>query len=130
MNDVDDKLDELRKEESKGNRLDRDNPQSQPDLADAIEDSLDKVDQGEMSDTITAFDPTLAALLDALSEDDQEIETVYDNLREAYDGNSGVDRKSKSGIIRLAIRVGLQEGSEDTIESLGEAISRYETTTI
>ena len=70
MNDVDDKLDELRKEESKGNRLDRDNPQSQPDLADAIEDSLDKVDQGEMSDTVTAFDPTLAALLDALSKHD------------------------------------------------------------
>lgn len=130
MNDVDDKLDELRKEESKGNRLDRDNPQSQPDLADGIEDSLDRVDQGEMSDTITAFDPTLAALLDALSDDDEEIEAVYDNLREAYDGNSGVDRQSKSGIIRLAIRVGLQEGSEETIESLAEAISRHETTTI
>jgi len=30
--DIDDKLSEMRQEESKGNRLDRDNPESQPDF--------------------------------------------------------------------------------------------------
>lgn len=128
--DVEDKLNQLREEESKGNRLDRENPQSQPDLTDAIESALDEIDDGELSDTITAFDPRLAALLEALSEHDDEMEQIFEDLREAYEGNSGVTRKSKSGIIKLAIRVGLQEGSEGAIDSLGEAISRRETTTV
>lgn len=130
MNDIDDKLNELREADSSGNRLDRENPQTQSDLTDAIEGSLEAADDGEISDTITAFDPTLAALLEALSEHEDEMDAVYEDLQDAYDGNSGVDQRSKSGLIRLAIRVGLQEGSEATIESLAEAISRRETTTI
>ncbi len=130
MNDIDDKLNELREADSSGNRLDRENPQTQSDLTDAIEASLEAADDGEISDTITAFDPTLAALLEALSEHEDEMDAVYEDLQDAYDGNSGVDQRSKSGLIRLAIRVGLQEGSEATIESLAEAISRRETTTI
>ena len=130
MTDVDDKLDELREEESSGNRLDRDDPHSQPDLADAIEAALADAEDGELPATITAFDPRLAALLDALSEDDGEMEAIFEDLQAAYDGHSGVTQHSKSGIIRLAIRVGLQEGSEEAIEELGEAISRRETTTV
>lgn len=130
MNDIDDKLNELREADSSGNRLDRENPQTQSDLTDAIEGSLEAADDGEISDTITAFDPTLAALLEALSEHEDEMDAVYEDLQDAYDGNSGVDQRSKSGLIRLAIRVGLQEGSKATIESLAEAISRRETTTI
>lgn len=130
MNDIDDKLNELREADSSGNRLDRENPQTQSNLTDAIEAALEAADDGEISDTITAFDPTLAALLEALSEHEDEMDAVYEDLQDAYDGNSGVDQRSKSGLIRLAIRVGLQEGSEATIESLAEAISRRETTTI
>jgi hypothetical protein len=55
--DVDKKLNELRDEESTGNRLDRDDPQSQPHFVDVLEEALESIDQGESSNTITAYDP-------------------------------------------------------------------------
>jgi len=126
---IDDKLNELREEESKGNRLDRDDPQSQPDFVDALDEALEAISQGEMSDTITAYDPRLAAVLQALEEDDR-MDDVFEELQEAYDGDSGLDKPSRSAIIRLAVRVGLQEGTESVLDDLEVAVSRRQTTTI
>lgn len=127
--DIDDKLNELREEESKGNRLDRDDPESQPGFVDVLEDALDEIDDGEISETISAFDPKLAAVLNALDEDDR-MDEVFKQLQEAYDGNSGLDSPSRSAIIRLAVRVGLQEGTDDVLDDLATAVTRRETTTI
>jgi len=127
--DVDDKLDELRDEESKGNRLDRDDPQSQLDFVDVLDEALESIDQGELSDTITAYDPRLAAVLQALEEDDR-MDDVFEQLQEAYDGNSGLQKPSRSAIIRLAVRVGLQEGTDSVLDDLEEAVNRRQTTTI
>jgi len=126
---IDDKLNELREEESKGNRLDRDDPQSQPDFVDALDEALEAISQGETSDTITAYDPRLAAVLQALEEDDR-MDDVFEELQEAYDGDSGLDKPSRSAIIRLAVRVGLQEGTDSVLDDLEEAVSRRQTTTI
>jgi hypothetical protein len=127
--DIDDKLNELREEESTGNRLDRDDPESQPGFVDVLEDALDEIDDGEISTTISAFDPKLAAVLKALDEDDR-MDEVFEQLQEAYDGNSGLDNPSRSAIIRLAVRVGLQEGTDDVLDDLATAVTRRETTTI
>ena len=127
--DVDKKLEELRNEESTGNRLDRDDPESQPEFADVLEEALESIDQGESSNTITAYDPKLAAVLQALEEDDR-MEDVFEQLQEAYDGNSGLQNPSRSALIRLAVRVGLQEGSDSLLEDLEEAVNRRQTTTI
>jgi hypothetical protein len=127
--DVDNKLDELRDEESTGNRLDRDNPQSQPDFADVLEEAFESIDQGESSNTITAYDPKLAAILQALEEDDR-MEDIFDQLQEAYDGNSGLQNPSRSALIRLAVRVGFQEGSDGILDELEEAVNRRQTTTL
>lgn len=127
--DIDDKLNELREEESTGNRLDRDDPESQPGFVDVLEDALDEIDDGEISTTISAFDPKLAAVLEALDEDDR-MDEVFEQLQEAYDGNSGLDNPSRSAIIRLAVRVGLQEGTDDVLDDLATAVTRRETTTI
>jgi hypothetical protein len=127
--DVDDKLDELRDEESKGNRLDRDDPQSQPDFVDVLDEALESIDQGELSDTITAYDPKLAAVLQALEEDDR-MDDVFEQLQEAYDGDSGLQKPSRSAIIRLAVRVGFQEGTDSVLDDLEEAVNRRQTTTI
>lgn len=127
--DIDDKLNELREEESTGNRLDRDDPESQPGFVDVLEDALDEIDDGEISETISAFDPKLAAVLNALDEDDR-MDEVFKQLQEAYDGNSGLDSPSRSAIIRLAVRVGLQEGTDDVLDDLATAVTRRETTTI
>jgi len=127
--DIDDKLNELREEESKGNRLDRDDPQSQPDFVDALDEALEAISQGELSDTITAYDPKLAAVLQALEEDDR-MDDVFEELQDAYDGDSGLQKSSRSAIIRLAVRVGLQEGTESVLDDLEEAVSRRQTTTV
>jgi hypothetical protein len=126
---IDDKLNELREEESKGNRLDRDDPQSQPDFVDALDEALEAINQGELSNTITAYDPKLAAVLQAL-EDDGRMDDAFEQLQEAYDGDSGLQKPSRSAIIRLGVRVGLQEGTEEVLDDLEEAVNRRQTTTI
>ena len=126
---IDDKLNELREEESKGNRLDRDDPQSQPDFVDALDEALEAISDGDMSDTITAYDPKLAAVLQALEEDDR-MGDVFEQLQQAYDGDSGLQNPSRSAIIRLAVRVGLQNGTESVLDDLEEAVNRRQTTTI
>jgi hypothetical protein len=126
---IDDKLNELREEESKGNRLDRDDPQSQPDFVGALDEALEAISQGELSDTITAYDPKLAAVLQALEEDGR-MDGIFEELQEAYDGDSGLQKASRSAIIRLAVRVGLQEGTDSVLDDLEEAVNRRQTTTV
>jgi hypothetical protein len=58
------------------------------------------------------------------------MEDVFEQLQEAYDGNSGLQNPSRSALIRLAVRVGLQEGSDSLLEDLEEAVNRRQTTTI
>jgi len=128
-NDIDEKLDELRKEESKGNRLERDDPTSQTGFVDAIDDALGAIDRGERSDTITAFDPKLAAVLQAL-DDQEQMDAVFEALQAAYDGDAGLENASKSAIIRLAVRVGLQEGTESILDDLEKALHQRETTIV
>lgn len=125
----DEELRELREQESQGNRLERDNPEAQPDFVDAVEDALEAVDNGDSGDTITAYDPRLAAVLQAL-DDDERLDDVFEQLQAAYDGDSGLDKPTKSAIIRLAVRVGLQEGTDSVLDDLEEAVKRRETTTV
>jgi len=127
--DTEDELAELRKEESTGNRLDRDNPEAQPSFVDALEQALADIAEGESSDTITAYDPNLAAVLNAV-EDDDRMDDVFEQLQKAYDGESGLDKPTRSAIIRLAVRVGLQEGTDSVLDDLEEAVQRRETTTV
>ena len=119
----------MREEESKGNRLDRDDPESQRDFVDALDDALEAVSEGDTSNTITAYDPKLAAVLQALEEDDR-MDDVFEQLKDAYDGDSGLQKPSRSAIIRLAVRVGLQEGTDSVLDDLEEAVTRRQTTTI
>lgn len=126
-NETDEQLKKLRDDESRGNRLDRDNPQNQPDLVDAIEQALDAADDGNITETVTAYDPRMAALLVALDDQD-EIEDVFESLSAAYNGDSGIEKPTRSAIIRLAIRVGLQEGGDGVLDDLREALARQEPT--
>ena len=127
--DIENKLNQLREEESKGNRLDRDDPTSKPDFVDALDDALGAIERGEISDTITAYDPKLAAVLQAL-EEEGKMEDVFGKLQEAYEGDSGLDKPTRSAITRLAVRVGLQEGTESVLDDLTEAVKRREKTTV
>jgi len=124
-----DELDELRKQTSTGNRLEADDPTAQPEFIDALVAALDEIDSGELSETVTAYDPKLAAVLQALEDDDQ-LEDVFTQLQETYNGEAGLNNPSRSAIIRLAVRVGLQEGTADVIGELREAIERRQTTTV
>lgn len=125
---TDDDLQELREQESRGDRMDRD-AAAQNDFVDELIDALDRADDGEVSETITAYDPTLAALLTALDEDDR-LDEVVGELQESYDGDAGISKATRSAVIRLAIRVGLQEASGDVMEDLTEAIQKRQSPTV
>lgn len=127
--DIDKKLDQLREEESQGNRLEKDSPANQPDFVDTLEASLQAADDGELSENLTAYDPKLVATLDALDQEGK-MESVFEDLQAAYDGNAGLDEASNSAVVKLAVRVGLQEASGEVLEDLRTAIERRETTTV
>lgn len=126
---VDKELQELREEESHGNRLDKDNPQNQPDFVDTLERTLQASDDGDLSENLTAYDPRMVALMEGLDQEG-ELEAVFDDLQTAYDGDAGVDDPSRSAVVKLAFRVGLQEGTDDILDDLQTAVERRETTTI
>jgi len=129
MTDPEDELQRMREEDSTGNRLDREAGKADHDFVDAIVDALDAVDDGDESETITAYDPTLAALLRAL-EDDDRLDDVFEQLQDAYNGDAGISTASRSAIIRLAVRVGLQEGTEHVMDDVTEAITKNQTPTV
>ena len=124
--DTEEELQALRKEDSHGTRAD---PGPEQDFVDVLVSALDAADNGEATDTISAYDPTLAAVLGALDEDEQ-LEATFDRLRDSYDGNSGLEEPTKSAIIRLAVRVGLQEGAGDVMEDLEAAIRQRQEPTV
>lgn len=122
-------LEALREEASTGNRLEADDPTAQSDFVDALVATLNSIEDGDSSETVTAYDPRLAATLEAL-EDDGQLEDVFNQLCDAYDGDAGLDTASRSAIIRLAVRVGLQEGADGVMDDLREAVERRQTTTV
>jgi hypothetical protein len=116
-------LEALREEASTGNRLEADDPTAQSDFVDALVATLNSIEDGDSSETVTAYDPRLAATLEAL-EDDGQLEDVFNH------GDAGLDTASRSAIIRLAVRVGLQEGADGVMDDLREAVERRQTTTV
>lgn len=125
---TDDDLEDLREQESRGDRMDRD-AAAQNDFVEKVVAALDQADDGNVSETITAYDPTLAALLTALDEDDR-LDEVVAELQEEYDGDAGISKATRSAVIRLAIRVGLQEASGDVMADLTEAVQKRQSPTV
>jgi len=122
--DTDDELRELREQTDVGTRI-----QDTPDTADgdALEDAivtmLHAVDDGDVSKTLSLRDGQLAALIRGL-EETGELDDVGVALRDQL-GRESDDDIDRSEVLRLAVRVGLQEATSDVIDTAREAHARY-----
>ena len=119
MSDEDDELAELRAQSERGSRLEEDDSGA-VDLVDDIIDALDAIENGDQRKTIALRDQSGAALLTALMENPERLKQVGDELREALDRDVD-DEYDRSEIVRLALRVGLQNASPDVVEDLQAA---------
>ena len=119
-----DDLEELRRSTERGSRLDEPTDENETRFVDALVDSLASIDQGDRPKTIALRDQPVAALLAVLSEREEDMETVGGELQRAL-GRELTEEYDRSEIVRLAIRVGLQEAAPEYLEQLGEASGEY-----
>jgi hypothetical protein len=87
-------------------------------LRDDIIAELAEIDDGKRK-TLAIRDESLAALFNALEEHEDELASVLEDLGDAA-GREASDQ-TKSELLRLAARVGLQTAAEETWSELLEA---------
>jgi hypothetical protein len=112
-----DDIESLKEETQKGSRTA--NAEMQTELFEDILEQLKAIDQGE-SKTIAIRDESLSALFGAVEErDSDEMEQMLDDLADAAGKDPG--GATKSELLRLAARVGLQTATPDAYDELVEA---------
>jgi elongation factor P--beta-lysine ligase len=109
--------DEFKDQYQKGRRTDA-AAEEMSTLREDIVAELKEIDGGKRK-TLAIRDESLAALFNALDEHDEEMASVLEDLGDAA-GRDASDH-TKSELLRLAARVGLQTAAEDTWDELLEA---------
>jgi len=129
--DVDEQLEELREEESSGNKLERDSAQTQRSFAEKIVQGIDAVDDPTTSDsaTLSFHDKNLAGLFVALEDDDGRREEVAEALSEKMGHSVDTEDVTRSQMLKLAVRVGLQEADPQLMEEAEEAANQRDPNT-
>lgn len=109
--------DEFKDQYQKGRRTDA-AAEEMSTLREDIVAELKEIDGGKRK-TLAIRDESLAALFNALDEHDEEMASALEDLGDAA-GRDASDH-TKSELLRLAARVGLQTAAEDTWDELLEA---------
>lgn len=120
MTEEDDELAALREQTSHGDRIET--AATEEDRRDLVEDilaELDAIEAGEKQKTVSVWDGHLAAFIRALEENPDRLTEVGQALQQQLDVEQGeVDR---SELLRLALRLGLQEAAPQEFEAVREA---------
>lgn len=120
MTEEDDELAALREQTSHGDRIET--AATEEDRRDLVEDilaELDAIEAGEKQKTVSVWDGHLAAFIRALEENPDRLTEVGHALQQQLDVEQGeVDR---SELLRLALRLGLQEAAPQEFEAVREA---------
>jgi hypothetical protein len=114
----DEDIEELKAQTQKGRRTDAAAEEQPGKLYEDIQEQLEAIDAGERK-TLAIRDESLAALFGALVERDDDLDEAVETLADAADRE--VDDATKSELLRLAARVGLQEATPELWEQLLEA---------
>lgn len=122
----DDELEALREQTSQGDRIDEaGTTATQDSFVDDIVDELEAIDSGDQQKTVSVWDGPLAAFVRALEENPDRMEEVGHTLQQQLDvDESDVDR---SEILRLALRLGFQEGASEEFDAVREAVQEHAT---
>lgn len=123
MTDADDlSIGELREQTSKGDRLDEaPRQQRQAGFKQSIREHLAAIDAGERQKTVSVRDGDLAAFINALEDNPEDMEAVGEALRNAL-GVEGNGEPDRSEVLRLALNLGFREAAPAYVEALRETV--------
>lgn len=125
MTDTDDELEQLRQQTDVGTRAQSETPgEESTDLEDAVVALLADVEDGEVSKTLSVRDARLTALVRALEETDG-LDDVGAALREELGREADADGTDRSEMLRLAVRLGLQEAAPEVLDTARDAYARH-----
>lgn len=119
---MDDELEELKQQTSRGNRLDE--QAAEGDFVDRIVAMLDDVEEGERSKVLSLYDPQLAALVYALESNPQRYREVVTALADAQGTSVDVKDIGRTEFLKMAVRVGLRESAPEVLDEAKEAMTR------
>jgi len=124
-NGDDDELEQLRQETDVGTRADSSTPsESSGDLEAAIIEVLEEIEAGETGKTLSLRDGRLTALIRGLEETDG-LEDVGTALQEELEREVDPDAVDRSEVLRLAVRLGLQEAAPDVVDAAREGYAEH-----
>jgi hypothetical protein len=113
------KLTTLREKEDHGSQLETE--ADQPDFVDAVTEELTRVENGDLSGSVSFYDPRGAALIAALQDDDRD--DVARALAEA--ANSDYEPAwDRSTLLRWTFRAALQDHAPAVLEDAQTAQAR------
>ena len=125
MTDTDDELEQLRQKTDVGTRAQSATPgEQESDLEDAMVSLLGDVEAGEISKTLSVRDARLTALVRAL-EESGDLDDVGTALQEELGREADADEIDRSEVLRLAVRLGLQEAAPEVLDTARNAYARH-----
>lgn len=125
MSDTDDELEQLREQTDVGTRAQSASPSEEStDLEDTIVALLGDVEAGEVSKTLSVRDARLTALVRAL-EETGGLDDVGAALQEELGREADADGTDRSEMLRLAVRLGLQEAAPEVLDTARDASARH-----
>ena len=120
--ELDSELEELREQTTRNNRLSK--QANEPDFIEQIVAMLDDVDSGERGKILSLYDPQLAALIYALETDDRRFNEVIGALQETANRQIDTEDVGRTELLKLAVRIGLQEAAPELLEDAQTAVSQ------
>lgn len=120
--ELDSELEELREQTTRNNRLSE--QANEPDFIEQIVAMLDDVDSGERGKILSLYDPQLAALIYALETDDRRFNEVIGALQETANRQIDTEDVGRTELLKLAVRIGLQEAAPELLEDAQTAVSQ------
>lgn len=124
-NGDDEDLEELRQQTDVGTRADSSTPsEDSGELETAIVELLGEIESGDTGKTLSLRDAQLTALIRGV-EDTGGLDDVGTALQEELGREADPDAVDRSEVLRLAVRLGLQEAAPDVVETARDAHAQY-----
>lgn len=126
MSGNDDELEQLREQTDRGSRIEEAAGQeAQRELAQAIQEALEEIEDGDQQKTLSAWDGPLAALMIALDERPDDFERIVTGIEREH--GIDIEDPKRSEVLAQLMRVGLQETAPDVAEALRDAVQEHAT---
>lgn len=119
---TDDELERMKEKTQRGTRLEE--ADDADDFFSDLVEAFAEIEAGDRGKTIALRDQSMAALLGALEDHEDELVSVGQTLQSEL-GRDIQEEFDKSEICRLALRVGFKEAAPDHLEKLQEAYSEH-----